>query len=203
MGARIASLVLILIIVIGGGVLAYRFLRPSDTPNVKTLTIDENANFKTKEFTVKNDEVFKVKNEDDKNHTIKRKDTGETVVEIDPRSTSKELSLEDNKKVTLFLAGDENKQVLLTTGTPPTETVDKTKAEQESTKTTTQPENKTTVTNKTENKTSSENKNTLGTTTNNNTPLPQTGPEETYIYLILLVVGLRFAKITSKLLPKN
>ena len=194
MAARIASLVLILIIVIGGGVLAYRFLRSSDSTNIKTLTIDKDANFKTKEFNVKNDEVFKVKNDDDKNHTIKRKDTGETVVEVDPKSTSKELSLEDNKKVTLYLAGDENKQVELVTGTPETKTTEKTKTEQETTKTTTPPANNTT--------TKESEKQTLGSTTNN-APLPQTGPEEAYIYLILLVVGLRFAKITSKFLPRT
>lgn len=197
MAARVASLILILIIVIGGGVLAYRFLRSSDSDNVKTLTIDKDANFKTKEFIVKNDEIFKVKNEDDKNHTVKRKDTGETVVEVDPKSTSKELSLEDNKKVILFLASDESKQVSLVTGTPVTETADKTTQTQDDKKTSTADNSQ-----KNDTKTQT-NQNTLGTTTNNNQPLPQTGPEEAYIYLILLVFGLKFAKITSKLLPRN
>lgn len=197
MAARIASLILILIIVIGGGVLAYRFLRSSDSDNVKTLTIDKNANFKTKEFIVKNDEVFKVKNEDDKNHTVKRKDTGETVVEVDPKATSKELSLEDNKKVILFLASDEGKQVSLVTGTPATETADKSTQTQEEKKKTS-----VTDTQKTDTRTQTS-QSTLGTTTNNNQPLPQTGPEESYIYMILLVVGLKFAKITSKLLLRN
>ncbi len=197
MAARIASLILILIIVIGGGVLVYRFLKSPESTSVKTLTIDKDAKFKTKEFNVKNDEVFKVKNEDDKNHTVKRKDTGETVVEVDPNSTSRELSLEDNKKVTLYLAGDENKQVALVTGTPTTETATKTTTE-DKTKTTTPPASNPPATTPP----ASTQKDTLGSTTNT-TPLPSTGPEEAYIYLILLVVGLRFAKITSKLLPKS
>lgn len=192
MAARIASLILILVIVIGGGVLIYRFLKSPESTNVKTLTIDKDANFKTKEFNVKNDEVFKIKNEDDKNHTVKRKDTGETVVEVDPNSTSRELSLEDNKKVTLYLAGNENKQTALVTGNPATETAEKTKTEENSKKTTPPA-----VTPPATTPPSS----TLGTTTNK-TPLPATGPEEAYIYLTLLVVGLRFAKITSKFLPK-
>ncbi len=193
MAARIASLILILMIVIGGGVLVYRFLKSPESSNVKTLTIDKDANFKTREFNVKNDEVFKIKNEDDKNHTVKRKDTGETVVEVDPNSTSRELSLEDNKKVTLYLASDENKQVALVTGNPSTETAEQTKTE-ETTKKTTPPAVTPPAT--------TPPSNTLGTTTNK-TPLPSTGPEESYIYLILLVVGLRFAKITSKFLPKD
>ena len=193
MAARIASLILILMIVIGGGVLVYRFLKSPESSNVKTLTIDKDANFKTREFNVKNDEVFKIKNEDDKNHTVKRKDTGETVVEVDPNSTSRELSLEDNKKVTLYLAGDENKQTSLVTGNPSTETAEQTKTE-ETTKKTTPPAVTPPAT--------TPPSNTLGTTTNK-TPLPSTGPEESYIYLILLVVGLRFAKITSKFLPKD
>jgi hypothetical protein len=194
MGSRIASLILILIIVIGAGVLAFRFLRSSDSDNVKTLTIDSNGSFKTNEFTVKNDEVFKVKNDDDKNHTIKRKDNGETVVEVDPRSTSKELSLEDNKKVTLYLASDEKKTVEITTGTPSTQAAKKTEeTKTEETKKTTPPA----TTPPTSNPPSS----TLGTNTNHQ-PLPNTGPEEAYIYLILLVVGLRFGKITNKFLPR-
>jgi len=186
MSTRIASLILVLIIIIGIGVLAYRFIQSSTSNNnIKTLTINKQGKFTTDELKVSNSEVFRVKNEDNKNHTIKRKDTGATVVEVDPNSTSKNLSLEDNKQVTLFLVSNEAEQVSLITGTPPEKT-----AEKESLKNQNQATNQTQI----------QKGDSLSTNTSNQ-PLPQTGPKEAYIFLTLLVFGLRLAKISSKLLP--
>ncbi len=189
MAARIASLFLIFIIIVGSGVLVYRFFNKPATSKAKILTIDKNGNFTTSEFKLSNSDTFKIKNEANKNYTVKRGDNNTTLVEVDPNSTSKELTLGNDKTTSLYLAGAENKKVVVTTGTPATETAQKT-----TTTTTTAPPLVQPPSQK------STSQNTLGTTTKK--PLPSTGPEDTYLYLILLVVGLRLGKITSRFLPQ-
>ena len=116
----LAGLIIFLIIVIGAGVLIYRFI-VSDNAQVKIVLINSEGKFGTGEYTLANDEVFRVQNNSDKNQTVKKSSDKTTLVEVDANSSSRELSLSDNTESELFLAGDESQKTKVKVGSPPKE----------------------------------------------------------------------------------
>lgn len=174
---RIASLVLILVIVIGGGILVYRFLNRPSSPKVKVLTITSAGKFSPGELKLTNDEVLRIKNQDKKNHTVKKVSDNATVAEIDQGAQSRELTLTDNTKTEVYLAGAEATKATITVGTPPTppSARDETKTEAKA----------------------------VQATNNNNKPLPNTGQGEDLIYLGLIVAGFALFKLSNRLLKNS
>jgi hypothetical protein len=173
---RIIAYIVVIVVLVGIGFLVYRFIQSPKSTNVKTLVINQDGKFTTDELKVGNDEVIKVKNEDDKNHTVKKSESNETFVEVDARSTSRELTLEDNTSTSLYLADDENEKTAIVTGTPKTDEEEPTSPEA----------------------TEAPNGQTAGATDQNN--LPDTGPEGLYLFPIFAGLGIILVKLSNRLL---
>ncbi|HEY4694413.1 MAG TPA: hypothetical protein VIH52_00380 [Candidatus Nanoarchaeia archaeon] len=171
---RIAVYVVVIAVLIGIGFLIYRFVQGPDSTKVKTLVINKDGKFTTDELKVGNDEVIKVKNEDDKNHTVKKEPSNETFVEVDASSTSRELTLTDNSSTTLYLADDENEKTVAVVGTP--------EEEEEPTP-----------------PTATEEPGQVAGTTDN---LPDTGPEGIYLFPVFAAAGFALIKLSNRLYRK-
>lgn len=70
----ILGLIIFLIIVVGAGILIYRFV-VSDNTEAATVVINEDGKFALDSYKFKNDEVFKIQNKSNENQTIKKKVT--------------------------------------------------------------------------------------------------------------------------------
>lgn len=172
--ASVVGLIIFLIIVVGAGILIYRFIVNDDT-SAKIILVSSQGKFGANSYTLKNDEVFRIQNDTDKNQTIKKSSDKTTLVEVDAKSSSRELSLSDNSESELYLAGDEAQKVNVKVGTLP--------------------ERKTETTPESRNETGS----TAGTSTQNQS-LPNTGPENNLIYVGLALVGLLLYRFSRRLL---
>ena len=170
----LAGLIIFLIIVIGVGVLIYRFI-VSDNAQVKIVLINSEGKFGTGEYTLANDEVFRVQNNSDKNQTVKKSSDKTTLVEVDANSSSRELSLSDNTESELFLAGDESQKTKVKVGSPPKE------EESEAVPEAREPGT------------------TAGTSTENQN-LPNTGPENNLIFVGFALVGALLYRFSLKIL---
>lgn len=178
MWQRIVSLIIVLVIIIGGAILIYRFLNRPSGPDVKILTINSSGKFEPRELRVSNSEVLQIRNRDDKNHTVKRAD-GSTLTEIDQGENSRELTLTDNSRTELSLAADANERSTVIVGTPATNT----------------PEDPVV-----------ENKDSQGgvnATDDKDDPLPNTGPGEILFFLLIAVVGFGLLKLSNRLTKKS
>jgi hypothetical protein len=113
---RTVAFILVLIILIGGAVLAYRFFSNLNNEDVKTLTIKEGGEFDPEKLTVTNDEKLQIKNEDSKKHTIKNDETKETVAEVEAGQTSEEIELGDNTSNRFYLADKADEKTLVLVG---------------------------------------------------------------------------------------
>src|SRR3990167_9791162 len=101
---RVVSLLLVLIVVIGGAFLVYRFVRNLDDSKTKTIVIKENGEFEPEKLNLANDEVLKIKNDDSVKHTVKNEETKQDVAVLDPGQTSNEIDFTDNSSNKLYLA---------------------------------------------------------------------------------------------------
>ena len=169
MTSRIASTILILIILIGGGVLIYRFFKGPSATNVKTLTITKDNKFSPTTLKLANNEVLQIKNESNTNHTVKKSSDKSTLADIDAGTTTRSLNLDSNSTVGLYLADNTNTKMTITVGTP------KTVANQPST----QPSSTTPV------------------QATNTTPLPNTGPGDNVIFLAMAGLGAVLYPLTN------
>ena len=171
----IVGLIIFLVVVVGAGVLIYRFI-VNDNKSVAVVTINKDGKFAQSSYSVDNKEVFRIQNNTDKNQTIKKSSDKTTLVEVDAKSSSRELTLSDNTDNEIYLAGDESQKTKIKVGTPPKK--DETTTDQE---------------------TRDESGSTQGTTTTN-ADLPNTGPENNLVFVGLALTGLVLYRISRGLL---
>ncbi len=171
----IVGLLLFLVVVVGAGVLIYRFLANGNN-SVAVVTINKDGKFALNNYSVDNKEVFRIQNNTDKNQTIKKSSDKTTLVEVDAKSSSRELTLSENTEAELYLAGDESQKTKIKVGSPPKK--DETTTTQEA---------------------RDESGSTQGTTTTNPS-LPSTGPENNLVFVGLALVGLVLYRLSRRLL---
>lgn len=169
--SRLVSLILVLVILVGGGYLIYKFFKGPTPSTTKTLTINKDGKFASNNFKLNNNEVFVIKNNSGSSQTIKKVSDNATVVEVASGETSRELTLNQNSKVSLYLASHKEITTTVVVGNPSTTT--QTQVTQTPPKTTT-PVN-----------------------AQKTQPLPNTGPGDNYLYLAIVIVGFLLVKLSS------
>lgn len=170
----IIGLIIFLIVIVGAGILIYRFV-VRDNSNASVIVISDSGKFSKSEYKLGNDDVFRIQNNSDKNQTIKKSSDKTTLVEVNANSSSRELSLPDNQVSELYLAGDESQKTKIQVGEVKEET-DK----EEPTK-----------------ETSNQGSNEPVTPPARN--LPDTGPENNLIFLALAGAGFVLYKLSKKI----
>lgn len=172
--AGIFGLLIFLVIVIGAGILIYRFVVSENTDRA-VIVINNEGEFINDEQTLENDEVFYVQNHSNENQTVKKSSDDSTLVEVSANSPSRELTLPANTSVELYLAGDQNQKISVKVGEPPASESAPEEANTES------------------------DGSTQGTsTTSQSQPLPNTGPENNLIFVGLILLGGLLYKVSKK-----
>ncbi|MDP2671459.1 MAG: hypothetical protein Q8P13_03295 [bacterium] len=172
--ARIISGILVLLILIGAITLG--FVLFGNNPKVKIITITKEAKFTPTELKVGNNEVVKIKNEDDQKHTVRNTETNTNIVtDLQPNRTSGEIVFDDNSRNNITLVGEKSVSVAVLVGNAPP-------APQVTKKSTEEP--KLTTTKK---------------TTGSKKPLPNTGPGNLYLYPLALAFGLGLFAFSRKI----
>lgn len=168
----VIGLIVFLVIVVGAGILIYRFV-VKDNSKASVILVNDSGKFAESKYKLDNDDVFRIQNNSDKNQTVKKSSDKTTLVEVNANSSSRELSLADNQITELYLAGDESQKTKITVGSPkeekPTETEEK-----------------------------KESGTTAGTTTTTEN-LPNTGPENNLIFLAVAGVGFVLYQVSKKI----
>lgn len=168
MASRIIALVLILIILIGGGILIFRFFRGPVATSSKTITINKDGKFDQSEIKLKNNEVFKIRNDDNVKQSVKKSSDKSTLVELETGKTSRELKLSNDTKNELYLASSTGEKTSVVVGTPA------------STQTAPAATEKPTG--------------AVASTTQN---LPNTGPGDNFIFFLVIVLGFGLLKASN------
>lgn len=168
---RFAIFLIFVAIIIFGIVLIYSYFTRNNDKS-KILAINKDGQFVSSEFKIGNSDILKIKNNDDKNHTVKISGSDKTLVELDSNTTSKTIDFSDNSKTELYLASNSKQKTNIRVGTP---------------KTTTE-----SSTNQTQNQTAT---NVQGISTSN--PLPNTGPGDSYLLSLLALVGLILVLVSN------
>ncbi len=137
--------------------------------------INEEGRFALEEYKLENDEVFQIQNNSDENQTVKKENDDSTVAEVNANSTSRELTLDDNSRTELYLAGDEEQKTTIAVGSPSDE------PNPDAPEAADQPE-------------------ANGEVADTNTELPDTGPANNLVYVVIATIGFGLYKVSKKLL---
>jgi len=171
---KLISAILLVLIIVGAIVLAFVFFRT--TPKVKVLTINSEGKFDSSELKTSNEEVIKIKNEDDRKHTVRNLANNTNIVtDLASNETSGEIVFDDNSRNEIALADDKEVKASVLVGDAPAT------AEVKRTPATVSPPSEAVDT--------------------NGEPLPDTGPVNNYLYLLALLTGIVLFLGTARLLP--
>ncbi len=194
---KIAVYIIIIAVLIGLGFLVYRFFQGPKSTNFKTVVINSDGKFTQSQISMANNEVLKIRNDDNKKHTVKKVSSGTALVEVNAHSTSRALDLPDNARTGLYIDNDKNSQVAIAVGNAPEE---ENNAQTPPTSVTPPSQTKNTQPISTTQNTQNTAGQTAGATSNPN--LPNTGPNDIGLYLFPILAGGGFviAKLSNKLL---
>ncbi len=176
----IIGLLIFVFILFGAGILIYRFIVTGNA-STAVIVINKDNQFVLDSYSIDNDEVFKIQNNSDKNQTVKKISDKTTLVEVAANSTSRELSLSDNSSVGLYLASNEKETVTVKVGSPKTSDTDSTDES------------------KTDSTTTNNSGSTAGTTTTTEN-LPNTGPENNLVFVLLALAGFGLYGLSKRIL---
>ena len=171
----IVGILVFLVVVVGAGILIYRFVVKGNS-GVAVVTINKDGKFALSGYSVDNKKVFRIQNNTDKNQTVKKSSDKTTLIEVDAKSSSRELTLSDNTETEIYLAGDESQKTKIKVGTPPKK-------------------DETTTTQETQDQSGT----TQGTTTTN-PDLPSTGPVNNLVFVLLALAGLVLYRFSRRIL---
>lgn len=179
--SRIIAGILLLLIIIGAVTLGFVFFRGND--KVKVLTITSEGKFDPAEIKLTNDEVLKVENKDDRKHTVRNVGTNSNVVtDLEPNQTSGEIVFDDDSRNQLALVDDKDIRSTVLIGNAPAA------PQVEQKPVTPEPSPAPTPS-------------TPPAQANRNEPLPNTGPNDLYIYPLALLAGLAALAFSKRLVP--
>ena len=171
----IVGILIFLVVIVGAGILIYRFVVKGNS-GVAVVTINKDGKFALSDYSVDNKKVFRIQNNTDKNQTVKKSGDKTTLIEVDAKSSSRELTFSDNTETEIYLAGDESQKTKIKVGSPPKKDETTTTQEREDQSGTTQ-----------------------GTTTTN-PDLPSTGPVNNLVFVLLALVGLVLYRLSRRIL---
>ncbi len=190
---KIAVYIIIIAVLIGLGFLVFRFFSGPKATNFKTVIINRDGKFTQSQISMANNEVLKIRNDDDKKHTVKKSSSDTALVEVKSRSTSRELDLPDNTRTSLYIDNNKTQLVTLVVGNAP-----ETEANEEPAPPAVVPPTNTNNKNTNTQNTQNTSGQTAGSSTTNN--LPNTGAEDLYLVPVLALGGWVLSKLSNKIL---
>ncbi len=174
---KMISGILLILIIVGAAALAFVFFRANE--KIKLITITSEGKLEPGEIKITNEEVIKIKNQDDAKHTVRNVGNNTNLVtDLEQNKTSAEIVFDDNSRNEIALADNKEAKTTILVGDAPAA------AEIKKQPTSVTPP--------------SSNPPVVDT---NGEPLPDTGAENNFIYLGILFSGLLVFLVSGKLLP--